>query len=227
MEFNGSHPVASVAARLCRTEHGHSPSWTDVACPECWEAAVLADKEAAVEAGLPESCPQEPDLIDAVAVERAVAGGRVELTVAEWQAAKRALMQRRQVCLTYARLLLSRNVTVIDALGTPLDAPMLSLASRGVAPSRVVTLAAAHRSRRRAARRAAYTAAAAAALGRNAGSACVRCRVAPGPLMSRAAHRKQDHHAAHVLRLLRPRPPPQRRVRVLPHDHDPGQPDDR
>lgn len=163
MVRNGSHPVASAAARKCRADHGHSPSWVNVACPECWDAALLADKEAATEAGLDLECPADPDLIDEVAVGRAVAGAQVELTVAEWQAAKRALMQRRQVCLTQARFLLSRNVTVVDSLGNPLDPPMLSAASRGVSPARVVILAAAHRSRRRQARRANFAAAAQAA----------------------------------------------------------------
>ena len=163
MELNGSHPVASVAARLCRTGHGHSPSWTEVACPACWEAAIAADKVIVAEAGLDTECPADPTLVDEVAVARAVAGGRVELTVAEWQAAKRAIMHRRQVCLEKARSLLSRNVTVVDSLGNPLDAPMLGVAARDVSPARVVALAAAHRARRRQARRAHFTAAAHAA----------------------------------------------------------------
>jgi hypothetical protein len=159
MGFNGSHPVASAAARKCRADHGHSPSWEDVACLDCWGAALLADKEAAAEAGLPESCPADPDLVDEVAVDRAVAGAAVELTVAEWQAAKRAIMRRRQVCLTQARFLLSRNVTVVDALGNPLDPQLLGVASRGAAPpARVVTLAARTRARRKAARREVFSA---------------------------------------------------------------------
>jgi hypothetical protein len=160
MDFNGSHPVASVAARKCRAAHGHSPSWEEVACPECWDAALIADKEAAAEAGLDIECAADPDFVDEVAVERAVVGEPVELTVAEWQAAKRALMHRRQVCLTQARLLLSRNATVVDALGNPLDSQLLGVASRGAAsPARVVALAAARRARRRQARRDAGTAA--------------------------------------------------------------------
>ncbi|GAB3646045.1 hypothetical protein GCM10028833_07250 [Glycomyces tarimensis] len=155
MGFDGSHPVASAAARLCRTEHGHSPSWEDVACPQCWESALLADKEAAVGAGLDGECPADPELVDEVAVERAVAGEAIELTVAEWQEAKRALMQRHQVCVRHARFLLARNVTVIDALGSPLEAPMLGVAAKGSAsPARVVTLAARARARRRSRRRA-------------------------------------------------------------------------
>jgi hypothetical protein len=160
MELNGSNPVASVAARLCRGRHEHSPSWESVACPDCWEVALLADKEAATEAGLPEVCEADPDLIDEVAVERAVAGKRVELTVAEWQAAKRALMQRRQVGLCHARFLLSRNVTVVDALGSPLDPRLLGQVSgaRSFSPARVVTLAARTRSRRQTTRREVFTA---------------------------------------------------------------------
>jgi hypothetical protein len=159
MGFNGSHPVASAAARKCRTDHGHLPSWEDVACPECWDAALVADKEAATEAGLPEVCPADPDLVDEVAVARAVAGTQVVLTVAEWQEAKRALMHRRQVSLMQAQFRLSRNVTVVDSLGNTLDGQLLAMASRGaVSPARVVTLAAAQRSRRRQDRRARYAA---------------------------------------------------------------------
>jgi hypothetical protein len=148
-----------VAARLCRSRHEHSPSWELVACPDCWESALLADKEAAAEAGLPEVCEADPDLIDEVAVERAVTGRPVELTVAEWQAAKRALTQRRQVSLDSARDLLARTVTVVDAFGTPLEGPVLAAASgRSLSPARVVTLAAQTRARRKAARREVYVA---------------------------------------------------------------------
>lgn len=159
MGFNGSHPVAAVAARLCRGRHEHSPSWESVACPDCWETALIADKEAAAAAELPEICIPDPDLIDEIAVERAVAGKPVELTVAEWQEAKRELMQRRQVSLQRARELLARNATVVDALGTPLEGPVLIAASasgRVLSPARVVTLAAQARARRKAARREAY-----------------------------------------------------------------------
>jgi hypothetical protein len=160
MRLDGSHPVASVAARLCRSLHDHTPSWEDVACPECWETALIADKEAAAEAGLPEVCEADPELVDEVAVERAVAGKSVELTVAEWQAAKLALMQRRQVGLCHARYLLSRTVTVVDALGSPLDPRLLGQVSgaRSFSPARVVTLAARTRARRQASRREAFTA---------------------------------------------------------------------
>jgi len=167
MELNGSHPVASAAARLCRERHGRVPIWRAVACDECWYNALMWDKEAAADAELPEVCPADPDLIDEVAVAQAVAGSPVELTVAEWQEAKRALMHRRQICLQQARFRLSRNVTVVDSLGNPLDPPMLGAASRGISPVRVVILAAAHRARRREARRTYFATAAQAALGRN------------------------------------------------------------
>lgn len=121
MGLDGSHPVASVAARWCRTEHGHVPSWGDVACAECWDTALVADKELAAEAGLPEVCPADPFLVDEVAVARAVAGESVELTVAEWKAAKRAIAERRGVTVRNAAELLSGHVTVVDALGNPLE----------------------------------------------------------------------------------------------------------
>lgn len=162
MELNGSHPVASAAARLCRFEHGHSPSWEDVACLECWGTALIADKDAAAEAELSEECPADPYLVDEVAVARAVVGESVELTVAEWQAAKLAVARSRGVCLRHARGLLSGHVTVVDALGNPLTPPILGVASRGVASAaRIVNLASRARSRRKAARRASFVSSAA------------------------------------------------------------------
>ncbi|WP_026929832.1 hypothetical protein [Glycomyces tenuis] len=157
MDFNGSHPVASAAARLCRSLHDHSPSWEDVACPECWDAALLADKEAATEAGLDLECPADTALVDEVAVSRAVAGEAIELTVAEWHAARSALMKRRGVCVRHAKFLLARNVTVVDALGNPLTPPVLGVAARGVASTaRIVNLASQARTRRKTARRASF-----------------------------------------------------------------------
>jgi hypothetical protein len=157
MDFNGSHPVASAAARMCRTEHGHLPSWRDVACPQCWDAALIADKEAAAEAGLDLECPADASLVDEVAVARAVAGKAVELTVAEWQAAKVALMKRRGVCVRQAKFLLARNVTVVDALGNALTPPVLGVASRGAASTaRIVHLASQARARRKTARRTSF-----------------------------------------------------------------------
>ncbi|GAB3226487.1 hypothetical protein GCM10027447_16720 [Glycomyces halotolerans] len=161
MVLDDSHPVASAAARLCRSQHGHVPSWEDVACPQCWDAALLADKEAAAEAGLDDRCPADPYLIDEVAVARAVAGESVELTVPEWHAAKQALMHRRGVCVRQARFILARTVTVVDALGNPLDQYLRGVAARGAAsPARITRLAAQARERRRAARRAAFASAA-------------------------------------------------------------------
>lgn len=121
MVLDGSHPVASVAARSCRTEHGHLPSWDDVACVECWDAALAADAEVAAEAGLPVVCPADPFLVDEVAVARAAAGEPVELTVVEWKAAKRAIAERRGVAVRNATELLAGHVTVVDALGIPLE----------------------------------------------------------------------------------------------------------
>jgi hypothetical protein len=122
MRFDGSHPVASVAARLCRGRHGHVPTFASVACSDCWEAAVMADKEAAAEAGLSEICPADPDLVDEVAVARAVAGEPVELTVAEWKSAKVAIAEARGVRLRCTTELLAGHVTVVDALGNRLEA---------------------------------------------------------------------------------------------------------
>ncbi|MEU5874683.1 hypothetical protein AB0A73_24350 [Glycomyces sp. NPDC047369] len=165
MGRDGSHPVASAAARLCRARHNYVSTWENPACPDCWQMAIQADKEAAFAADLPETCEPDPDLIDEVAVDRAVAGEPVELTVAEWREAKRTLMQRRNLSAIHAQVLLSRNVTVIDALGAPLDAALLRVIASGhvSCPARVVTLAATRRLRRRNQRRAAFFAAAEAA----------------------------------------------------------------
>ncbi|WP_335986523.1 hypothetical protein [Glycomyces sp. MUSA5-2] len=165
MELNGSHSVASAAARLCRGRHDHFSTWEHPACPECWDVALQADKEAATAAGLPEVCEADPNLVDEVAVARAVAGEPVELTVAEWRVAKVAVMRRRGVSATRARRLLSRHVTVIDALGAPIESPLLAAVVAGhvSSPARVVALAASRRLRRRSERRAAFFAAAGAA----------------------------------------------------------------
>lgn len=128
MVLDGSHAVASVAARMCRSEHGHMPSWDDVACPECWEAAVAADKEIAAEAGLSAECPADPFLVDEVAVARAVAGEPVELTVAEWREAKRRLAADRGLLPGSVWARLASHVTVVDSLGNPLAAQALASA---------------------------------------------------------------------------------------------------
>jgi len=53
------------------------------ACGACWEHAVRADALFAAEWGLPAELVHEPDLVDAVAVDRACAGDPVRLTSAE------------------------------------------------------------------------------------------------------------------------------------------------
>lgn len=127
----------------------------------------MADKEAAADAELPGICPADPTLVDEVAVARAVAGEPVELTVAEWNAAKRAVADRRGIELRGISELLG-HVTVVDALGNPLVAFTLAAEVRRH-PRRSFARSAWARDKRRATRPPLHTfAATEAALWRNA-----------------------------------------------------------
>ncbi|ADD40048.1 hypothetical protein Snas_0330 [Stackebrandtia nassauensis DSM 44728] len=116
MERNGSHPVAGVAARMCRERHGHVPSFVDVACETCWADAIGADQDViATEPDMPKVCPQDPNLVDEVVVARACRGEETEVTLAEWRLINKVLvgkgLSRNQI---YRRLY---RVRVVDALG--------------------------------------------------------------------------------------------------------------
>lgn len=77
------HPLASVARRNCSAHPtGRRYLVGGVACGQCWEAAIRTDERFAVEFGLGE-LDRDPEYIDIVAVERALAGRRVPLTNAE------------------------------------------------------------------------------------------------------------------------------------------------
>lgn len=94
--FGPSHPLASVAARLCREHMPVKPRKGFVACGPCWERAIVADERVVVEFGLPRELVAEPDLVDETAVRLALAGESVELTPVEQAVVAERLAQRRQ-----------------------------------------------------------------------------------------------------------------------------------
>lgn len=113
--FGASHSVAAAARRACRLFHrlnSRELMAGGVACAEHWDAALWADARVAEQFGL-DSQPPVPDndLVDEVAVDRALNGEKVALTAAE-----RREFQRRRVVRSVAagrgarrgRLLLGR-----------------------------------------------------------------------------------------------------------------------
>lgn len=115
MERIGSHPVAGVAARLCRERHAHEPSFADVACFDCWSEAVSGDKEVATECGLPANCSQNPNLVDEVIVERVCRGEDAEVTPVEWRLIHKVMagrgLTRNQIAHRLA------GIRIVDVLG--------------------------------------------------------------------------------------------------------------
>ncbi len=65
-----------------------------VACGECWERAIRDDERAVVLFGLPREIEPDPEYVDVVAVERAVAGHRPRLTPVEQSRAVAVLLRR-------------------------------------------------------------------------------------------------------------------------------------
>ena len=89
LHLAAEHPLAGVAAQHC-TEHA-APLVGGVACGVCWERAIRDDEKFVLESGLDRETVAEPDLVDAVAVERACAGERLPLSDAELSVAIRRL----------------------------------------------------------------------------------------------------------------------------------------
>ena len=89
-----SHPVAEVARRRCRGLHPVRASRVAVACGQCWERAIRDDERAVVLFGLPREIAPDPDYVDEIAVELAVAGRRPRLVAAEEAAAVAVLAGR-------------------------------------------------------------------------------------------------------------------------------------
>jgi hypothetical protein len=78
--FPAEHPLAELAHRRCGSVHGSAGAR---ACAECWEHVIRDDERVVALFDLPREIEPEPDYIDVVAVERALAGARVRLTTAE------------------------------------------------------------------------------------------------------------------------------------------------
>ncbi|MHA6623903.1 hypothetical protein ACU61A_00705 [Pseudonocardia sichuanensis] len=89
-----SHPVAEPARRRCRELHPRTAAAVAVACGECWERAIRDDERAVVLFGLPREIEPDPEYVDEVAVERAVAGHRPRLTPVEQSRAVAVLLRR-------------------------------------------------------------------------------------------------------------------------------------
>jgi hypothetical protein len=89
-----SHPVAEPARRRCRELHPRTAAAVAVACGECWERAIRDDERAVVLFGLPREIEPDPEYVDEVAVERAVAGHRPRLTPVEQSLAVAVLLRR-------------------------------------------------------------------------------------------------------------------------------------
>jgi hypothetical protein len=80
--FGADHPLAVPARGRCRDldHRTQSGSFYPVACGSCWEAAIRTDERVAVEDGLGNVDPVPADDLDEIALERALRGGRVNLT---------------------------------------------------------------------------------------------------------------------------------------------------
>ena len=81
LHLGQAHPLSEVAAGHCL---GHRrPLVGGVACGACWEHAIRDDERVVVEHELPSQLKGDADLIDPVAIARAIAGQPVSLTSAE------------------------------------------------------------------------------------------------------------------------------------------------
>lgn len=82
--FPERHPLAGLARKRCHIEHGTGVGSPPVAaCAGCWEQVIRADERVVVEFDLPRAAVADPAYVDAVALERALAGVGVHLTKAE------------------------------------------------------------------------------------------------------------------------------------------------
>jgi hypothetical protein len=88
------HSIAEPARRRCRELHPARAERVAVACGECWERAIRDDERVVVLFGLPREIQPDPDYVDEIAVEQAVAGHRPRLVPAEEAAAVTVLAGR-------------------------------------------------------------------------------------------------------------------------------------
>jgi hypothetical protein len=85
-----------------------------VACGRCWERAIRDDERAVVLFGLPREIEPDPEYVDEVAVEQAVAGHRPRLTPVEQARAVAILLRRGWSDTRIAEWLGIRPPRVID-----------------------------------------------------------------------------------------------------------------
>jgi hypothetical protein len=109
-----THPVAEPARRRCRELHPQRAAGAVVACGECWERAIRDDERAVVLFGLPREIEPDPDYVDEVAVELAVAGHRSRLTPMEEAKAVAVLLRRGWSDTRIAEWLGIRASRVVD-----------------------------------------------------------------------------------------------------------------
>lgn len=110
--LDAHHALAAVAAGHCRR---HSvPRTGGVACGPCWEQAIRDDERWAVENDLPRQLDRDPDLVDDVAVARAVAGEPVRLTRAERQVAINQLRRAGASPGRIAGVLRTNHTSVVE-----------------------------------------------------------------------------------------------------------------
>lgn len=108
------HPLADVARRRCRELHPSSRS--AVACGECWERVIRDDERVVILFRLPREVPQpDPDDVDEIAVELAIAGQRPALTPVELVVAIERLAPRRWSDREIAEWLGVRVAEVVNA----------------------------------------------------------------------------------------------------------------
>jgi hypothetical protein len=109
-----THPVAEPAHRRCRELHPRTAAAVAVACGECWERAIRDDERAVVLFGLPREIEPDPEYVDVVAVELAVAGHRPRLTPVEEARAVAVLLRRGWSDTRIAEWLGMRAARVVD-----------------------------------------------------------------------------------------------------------------
>jgi hypothetical protein len=109
-----THPVAEPARRRCRELHPRTAAAVAVACGECWERAIRDDERAVVLFGLPREIEPDPEYVDVVAVELAVAGHRPRLTPVEEARAVAVLLRRGWNDTRIAEWLGMRAARVVD-----------------------------------------------------------------------------------------------------------------
>lgn len=92
--FGPSHPVAEAARQMCRSQHGEAGRTTTggVACAPCWEAAIRADERWVIETGDAPAEDGATEVLDDIAIERAIRGDQVRLTPAERAEAARRML---------------------------------------------------------------------------------------------------------------------------------------